>query len=52
MALLFVVAKRLLPLDAGLRANRREKPGLKGRELAGSRIGLVAFGSIDRHLPR
>lgn len=52
MALLFAVAKRLLPLDAGLRAGRWEKPGFKGRELAGSRIGLVAFGSIARQMAR
>ena len=50
MALLFAVAKKLLPLDAGLRAGRWEKPGFKGRELAGSRIGLVAFGSIARQM--
>ncbi|KRW95636.1 hydroxyacid dehydrogenase [Paracoccus sp. MKU1] len=48
MALLFAVAKRLVPLDAGLRAGRWEKPGFKGRELAGSSIGLVAFGAIAR----
>ena len=35
---------------AGLRAGRWEKPGFKGRELAGSRIGLVAFGSIARQM--
>jgi D-3-phosphoglycerate dehydrogenase len=50
MALLFAVAKKLLPLDAGLRAGRWEKPGFKGRELAGSRLGLVAFGSIARQM--
>ncbi|MBD9527089.1 hydroxyacid dehydrogenase [Paracoccus sp. PAR01] len=48
MALLFAVAKKLVPLDAGLRAGRWEKPGFKGRELAGSSIGLVAFGAIAR----
>lgn len=48
MALLFAVAKRLVPLAAGLRAGRWEKPGFKGRELAGSSIGLVAFGAIAR----
>lgn len=46
MALLFVVAKKIVPLDAGLRAGRWEKPGFKGRELAGQTIGLVAFGAI------
>jgi D-3-phosphoglycerate dehydrogenase len=46
MALLFAVAKRIVPLDSGLRAGRWEKPGFKGRELSGSSIGLVAFGAI------
>jgi D-3-phosphoglycerate dehydrogenase / 2-oxoglutarate reductase len=46
MALLFAVAKSIVPLDAGLRAGRWEKPGFKGRELLGSSIGLVAFGAI------
>ena len=50
MALLFAVAKKIVPLDSGLRAGRWEKPGFKGRELAGSRIGLVAFGSIARQM--
>lgn len=46
MALLFAVAKSIGPLDRGLRAGRWEKPGFSGRELAGSRMGLVAFGAI------
>jgi D-3-phosphoglycerate dehydrogenase len=46
MALLFAVAKKIVPLDAGLRAGRWEKPGFKGRELSGSNLGLVAFGAI------
>ena len=50
MALLFAVAKTIVTLDGGLRAGRWEKPGFKGRELAGSRIGLVAFGSIARQM--
>ncbi len=50
MALLFAVAKKIVTLDGGLRAGRWEKPGFKGRELAGSRIGLVAFGSIARQM--
>ena len=33
MALLFAVAKKIVPLDSGLRAGRWEKPGFKGREL-------------------
>ena len=46
MALLLAVAKKIVPLDAGLRAGRWEKPGFSGRELAGSSLGLVAFGAI------
>lgn len=48
MALIFAVAKRIVSLDAGLRAGRWEKPGFRGRELSGSVIGLVAFGAIAR----
>jgi D-3-phosphoglycerate dehydrogenase len=49
LALLFAVAKRLVPLDRGLREGRWEKPDFKGRELAGSTMGLVAFGAIAQH---
>ncbi|WP_192931174.1 NAD(P)-dependent oxidoreductase [Gemmobacter serpentinus] len=48
MALLFAVAKQIVPLDAGLRAGRWDKPGFKRRELAGQSIGLFAFGAIAR----
>jgi D-3-phosphoglycerate dehydrogenase len=48
MALLFAVAKRIGPLDRGLREGRWEKPGFSGRELAGARLGFVAFGAIAR----
>ena len=33
--------RRLLPLDAGLRAGRWEKPGFSGREITGSTMGLM-----------
>ncbi|MDB6454245.1 hydroxyacid dehydrogenase [Falsirhodobacter sp. 20TX0035] len=52
IALMFAVAKTLLPLDHGLRAGRWEKPGFKGRELAGETLGLVAFGAIARQTAR
>lgn len=52
IALMFAVAKTLLPLDGGLRAGRWEKPGFKGRELAGETLGLVAFGAIARQTAR
>jgi len=49
MALLFAVAKKIVPLDRSLREGRWDKPGFQGRELAGSTIGLVAFGAIAQH---
>lgn len=52
MALLLAVAKKIVPLDRGLREGRWEKPGFQGRELAGSTIGLVAFGAIARQTAR
>lgn len=52
IALLLAVAKRIVPLDRGLREGRWEKPGFQGRELAGSTIGLVAFGAIARQTAR
>jgi D-3-phosphoglycerate dehydrogenase len=50
MALLFDVAKRIGALDRGLRDGRWEKPGFSGRELAGARMGFVAFGAIARQM--
>lgn len=52
MALLFAVAKKIVPLDRGIREGRWEKPGFQGRELAGSAMGLVAFGAIARQTAR
>ena len=52
LALLFAVAKRVVPLDRGLREGRWEKPDFKGRELAGSNMGLVAFGAIAQQTAR
>ncbi|PRD42457.1 hydroxyacid dehydrogenase [Phyllobacterium phragmitis] len=46
IALLLAIVKRILPLDAGLRAGRWEKPGFAGREIAGSTLGLFAMGAI------
>lgn len=46
IALFLASAKRLLPLDAGLRAGRWEKPGFVGREISGARLGLLGMGSI------
>ena len=46
IALLLATVKRVLPLDAGLRAGRWEKPGFSGREIAGSAMGLMGMGAI------
>ncbi len=48
IALLLATAKRIVPLDAGLRAGRWEKPGFLGKELAGARLGLLGMGAIAR----
>lgn len=48
IALMLAVAKRIVPLDRGLRDAKWEKPGFNGREIAGSRLGLVGFGAIAR----
>lgn len=46
IALMLTTVKRILPLDAGLRAGRWEKPGFSGRELAGATFALMGMGSI------
>jgi D-3-phosphoglycerate dehydrogenase / 2-oxoglutarate reductase len=46
ITLLLATVKRVVPLDASLHAGRWEKPGFLGRELAGSRLGLLGMGSI------
>ncbi|WP_246032924.1 hydroxyacid dehydrogenase [Falsirhodobacter xinxiangensis] len=52
IALLFAVAKKVIPLDQSIREGRWEKSGFQGRELAGSVMGLVAFGAIARQTAR
>lgn len=52
IALLMAATKRILPLDAGLRRGLWEKPGFKGRELAGSTLGLWGMGSIAQATAR
>jgi D-3-phosphoglycerate dehydrogenase len=46
IALLLAAVKRIVPLDAGLRAGRWEKPAFLGRELSGATIGLLGMGAI------
>lgn len=45
LAMLLAVTKRLVPLDAGMRAGRWDKPGFAGREIAGLRMGLIGMGA-------
>lgn len=52
IALLLATVKRIVPLDAGLRAGKWEKPRFLGRELAGSRIGLLGIGAIAQATAR
>ena len=52
IALLLATVKQLVPLDAGLRKGRWDKPGFLGVELAGKTLGLVGFGAIARHTAR
>lgn len=52
IALLLATVKRILPLDAGLRAGRWEKPGFSGREIAGSTMGLMGMGAIAQAIGR
>jgi len=46
IALLLATVKRVLPLDAGLRAGRWEKPDYSGSEISGSTMGLIGMGAI------
>ena len=52
IALMLTAVKRLLPLDAGLRAGRWEKPGFAGREIAGATLGLMGMGAIAQATAR
>jgi D-3-phosphoglycerate dehydrogenase len=52
LALMLATIKQIVPLDCGLRANRWDKPGFLGREIAGMCLGLVGFGAIARHVAR
>ncbi|MFV0408375.1 MAG: hydroxyacid dehydrogenase [Paracoccus sp. (in: a-proteobacteria)] len=46
IALMLASVKKILPLDASLRAGRWDKPGFQGRELKGSTLALLGMGSI------
>lgn len=52
IGLLLAAVKQILPLDAGLRAGRWEKPGFLGRELAGATLGFLGMGSIAQATAR
>ncbi|SPF81766.1 hydroxyacid dehydrogenase [Pseudoprimorskyibacter insulae] len=46
IALLLTVAKKVVPLNESLHQGRWDKPGFKGRELAGLTMGLMGIGAI------
>ncbi|WP_108260788.1 hydroxyacid dehydrogenase [Mangrovicoccus ximenensis] len=48
IALMMTCVKRILPLDTSLREGRWEKPGFKGKEIAGMTLGLMGMGAIAR----
>lgn len=48
IALILTSVKRILPLDAGLRAGKWEKPGFSGREISEATLGLMGMGAIAR----
>ncbi|HJO97827.1 MAG TPA: hydroxyacid dehydrogenase [Rhodospirillales bacterium] len=48
LALILALTKRLMALDAGLRAGRWEKPAFLGAEIAEKHLGLIGFGPIGR----
>jgi D-3-phosphoglycerate dehydrogenase len=53
LALLLACARRLLEYDRGMRAGGfRPSPPLEHHRLAGSTLGLLAFGNISRRLAR
>ncbi|MEZ5652824.1 MAG: hydroxyacid dehydrogenase [Burkholderiaceae bacterium] len=52
IALMMAAVKRIVPLDAGLRAGRWEKPGFVGRELSGATLGLLGVGAIAQATAR
>ena len=52
IALALTTVKRILPLDTSLRAGRWDKPGFKGRELAGATFALMGMGSIAQETGR
>ena len=52
IALLLAVVKRIVPLDAGMRAGRWEKPGFLGKELSGATMGFLGMGAIAQATAR
>ena len=52
IALTLALIKQLFPLDAAIKGGGWPKPTFTGRDIAGSRIGLIGFGAIGRETAR
>lgn len=52
IALTLALIKEIAPLDAAVKAGGWPKPSFIGRDIAGTRIGLVGFGAIGRETAR
>jgi D-3-phosphoglycerate dehydrogenase len=52
ISLAFCLLKQLAPLDRAIKAGGWPKPSFIGRDIAGSVIGLIGFGSIGRETGR
>ena len=52
IALTLTLIKEIAPLNAAVKAGEWPKPSFIGRDIAGSRIGLVGYGSIGRETAR
>ena len=52
VAMMMALVKRLIPMDARLRAGYWDKPQHLGREIRGMKVGLVGTGAIGRETAR
>ena len=52
LSLLFALARRVAPADAGMKAGQWPKAGLVGFELEGKRLGIIGLGRIGSTVAR
>jgi len=52
IAMTLALIKQLAPMDAAVKGGGWPKPTFTGRDIAGSRIGLIGFGAIGRETAR